>query len=303
MRLVDRLLYTPVKPPLWSGWANGKWPHEEQARIDERLALIANTQTIVADNVNAYFSQHYIKDESNWQEDFPLLTPPFEDYFIEYRRAPFEIVNGKRRPTDAYPECVGWHFMANRDNENWWTIDAMSFWEEKGNVICAGSVAYNVDREGKIWNVKAHAHLSNKAKDILTRESGDNYMFLAAALMPTCLATTFMHCKNVELISNEPHAKLSRHHERKNGYPLVRYHTLNIHPMQKVLRTEGDIEHTGLKRALHICRGHFKTFEDKPLFGRVTGTFWWGAQVRGDARVGIVDKDYVVHQREGETNA
>lgn len=299
MRLIDRLLYTPVKPPKWSEWAGEKWPREEQERIDKRIALIADTQAIVADNVNAYFSQYYIKGETNWQEDFPLLTPPFEDYFMEYRRAPFEIVDGKQRSTDAYPECIGWHFLAQREDNKWWSVDAMSFWEEsKGDIICAGNVLYDVDHEGKIWNVKAKAHLSEKAKATLKTESGDDYTFLAAALMPTCLATTFMHCKNVELVDNTPHAKLSRHHERKSGHALVRYHTLNIHPMQKVLHSEGNIEHTGLKKALHICRGHFKTFEDRPLFGRVTGTFWWGAQVRGNAQAGVVDKDYVVHGRE-----
>jgi hypothetical protein len=47
-----------------------------------------------------------------------------------------------------------------------------------------------------------------------------------------------------------------------------------------------------LAKALHICRGHFKNFDDKPLFGKLTGTYWWQPHVRGTAEAGIVEKDY-----------
>ena len=40
------------------------------------------------------------------------------------------------------------------------------------------------------------------------------------------------------------------------------------------LEREGDIQHIGLKRALHICRGHFKDYTiGKGLFGKVRGCF------------------------------
>jgi len=44
---------------------------------------------------------------------------------------------------------------------------------------------------------------------------------------------------------------------------------------------------------LHICSGHFKTYtEDRPLFGKVAGRWWWHDQVRGRKENGIVNKDY-----------
>jgi hypothetical protein len=37
----------------------------------------------------------------------------------------------------------------------------------------------------------------------------------------------------------------------------------------------------------HIVRGHTKTYsEEAPLFGKITGTFWWSPSVRGDREVG-----------------
>lgn len=66
--------------------------------------------------------------------------------------------------------------------------------------------------------------------------------------------------------------------------------------MKAVLRTEGGIEQNGLKKALHICRGHFATYTDeKPLFGHFTGTVWKPSHVRGNVTEGIVSKDYRVH--------
>lgn len=43
----------------------------------------------------------------------------------------------------------------------------------------------------------------------------------------------------------------------------------------------------GLRKALAICRGHFKTFmPDAPLFGKHTGQFWWAPHIRGDTDAG-----------------
>jgi hypothetical protein len=111
---------------------------------------------------------------------------------------------------------------------------------------------------------------------------------------PLLLAVSFMHCKNVALERVEPPAKLDRLHRKYCGRPLVRYHTITIDPMRHVLRRDGGSDTVGLKRALHICRGHFATYDERPLFGRVTGTFWREAHVRGSAASGVVRKDYRV---------
>ena len=60
---------------------------------------------------------------------------------------------------------------------------------------------------------------------------------------------------------------------------------------------------TGIKKALHICRGHFVTYTPKhPLFGKYVGTFWKPDHVRGNAKNGIVLKDYKVNFNTGETS-
>ncbi len=120
---------------------------------------------------------------------------------------------------------------------------------------------------------------------------------MSSFIYPAFLALSFLHCKNVALDANEPPLKPSRKHQRNHGRPLTKYYTLEIEPMRQTLKTEGKSDEVGVRRALHICRGHFATYTpDKPLFGKVTGTFWRDAHVRGSKKHGEVVKDYRVNQ-------
>jgi hypothetical protein len=83
---------------------------------------------------------------------------------------------------------------------------------------------------------------------------------------------------------------------------LVRYRVLDIAPMRDVLDHEGEARSKGLRHALHICRGHFKTFTDEaPLFGKHTGQYWWPQHVRGHAGEGMVIKGYAVELGRGSS--
>jgi hypothetical protein len=113
-------------------------------------------------------------------------------------------------------------------------------------------------------------------------------------LMPLWLAISFLHCKNVTMTTEDPC------HQRKPPTPGARcrrlhYHVLQIQPLQEILRRQGQSEHAGLKQALHICRGHFKDYRQKGLFGKYQGLFWWDSHLRGSSTVGITEKDYQIH--------
>jgi hypothetical protein len=65
--------------------------------------------------------------------------------------------------------------------------------------------------------------------------------------------------------------------------------------MKAILQKTAQENHTGLKRALHICRGHFAHYEDKGLFGKYKGRFWIPQHVRGSIETGAALKDYQVN--------
>jgi len=109
------------------------------------------------------------------------------------------------------------------------------------------------------------------------------------------LAISFMHCKNVNVTEEAPSRNARRHWDRLGHAPLIHYRVLDIEPMRHTLRTEGRADEVGLRKALHICRGHFATYsEARPLFGHLAGTFWKPAHVRGSLSSGAVVKDYSV---------
>lgn len=113
-------------------------------------------------------------------------------------------------------------------------------------------------------------------------------------LMFTALFTIqFMHCKNIEMVEKTK-PMYRQKPKNKKKMPMIKYHVLNISPIKKILETEGAIKANGLPKALHICRGHFKAYNAKGLFGKYTGTFWVGEHIKGNAKNGVIIKDYKV---------
>jgi hypothetical protein len=108
-------------------------------------------------------------------------------------------------------------------------------------------------------------------------------------------ACGFAHCKNVATVPVNLPRGLRRRVARVTSGQTLKSYTLNIKPMQKVLATQGQVGAVGIKQALHICRGHFKTYaEGKGLFGKLHGTYWWPQMVRGDQQHGVINKKYNV---------
>lgn len=109
------------------------------------------------------------------------------------------------------------------------------------------------------------------------------------------LSLCFANCKNVTLGQYRPSSNKKKDHRAGKHYPAIKYHVLEIDPVKRVLDSTGKVQEKGLRRALHICRGHFATYrEDSRLFGKHVGTFWRPMHVRGEAGEGMIVKDYAV---------
>ncbi len=139
--------------------------------------------------------------------------------------------------------------------------------------------------------------LQNTGKSV--EEASTLYRGFCEPLLDTAfLAISFLHCKNV-ILSQETYHRAGKEQlapkipsHTRASFP-VSYHVLEIAPMREILRTEGKSETVGLKRALSICRGHFRHYENgRGLFGKYKGTFWVPMHVRGNREQGIALKDY-----------
>jgi len=104
-------------------------------------------------------------------------------------------------------------------------------------------------------------------------------------------------CKNITTETILPPEKLNIKRRKNGKQELFSYHVLNVTlPSQK----QGYREKTdpNYHVRVHLCRGHFKEYTNEhPLFGSLTGRYWWQPHVRGQNHNGVVMKDYEVKQR------
>lgn len=218
--------------------------------------------------------------------------------------------------------------LQERRDEVRWVYEA-SMWAEYGpSAITQDSRrVHAVDGQGGI--VDQYTHLSQEVvrafydgvpaiaswlHDQETGERLDNleaarrYMEFEIQRSAICydcllLAMSLMHCRNVRLQEHAPAPKVAKKAAQRHGRPPVTYSTIVVDPMLQVLRGEGGMGQHGLARALHICRGHFRTYsEDRPLFGVPGrhGTFWTPQHVRGTQDAGAVVGIYKIRGRRPE---
>lgn len=106
-------------------------------------------------------------------------------------------------------------------------------------------------------------------------------------------ALTLLHCKNVGSEVIQPPVKVQEKRAKRGRSKLFSYRELTV----KVGGTQRRVASlvTGAHRdlRLHSVRGHFKHFtEDRPAFGKLTGTFWCPPFLKGHGEFGVVEKDY-----------
>lgn len=290
----------------------------EDSRIFQRA--LHGSIVVRCDNVTRYFYEGTDKEVWPWS-DFPNVAPPWPRFFIE-TTAPALIVSeqfgirkwkddkdrprrwgalvvalrldGERppRPVDADDNLARFLGLGVSSGAKWCLWMSCVLEIRPGRILAADQLGLIVRGDGHIDDTCPVASMTSPfMHHAIGGSSPDNTRSLYDPLL---LAISFAHCRNVEMLDQTP-PRHERRYAEKNGLPApVTYKILDISAMQGVLRSEGKSESEGLQRALHICRGHFAHYDEKPLFGKVQGTFWIPDHVRGSAGAGIIVKDYRV---------
>lgn len=130
-----------------------------------------------------------------------------------------------------------------------------------------------------------------KAFDI-GEEKRNPIVHYCAAMSHRCIM--LLNCKNIQKELVKAPRKLNLKRRKTGKQELFDYHVLNIVVPSK--RKDYQEKGTPLSHnRVHLCRGHFKEYTtEHPLFGRLTGLYWWQPHVRGQNKDGIVMKDYKV---------
>lgn len=287
---------------------------------------LGGAKLIVADNVADYFWRGTDQEMWDLNEDFPNIAPPFEQMFIEGKcpayslsktegTHPIEIdisgcyimgfpySDGLRRTIKAQVH-KGRESLDRFDRPPKWLLTCIPVVRvRRTGEISYPQVLYNiyVDAQGRATRYFASPaeevayEMMAVNPDVDTPERIEQLKdFFWPCLCIALLTISFMHCRNVELEEVVPPKKLAKAHAKRTGLILHRYSVISITPMVSVLRAAATANGLSSRRALHICRGHFKDYRQRGLFGKYQGTFWWGQQARGTGP-GIVESTYDVN--------
>jgi len=270
-----------------SHWMDGGDP------IKNLKAKLKEAVCFDIDNIFDIYSYKLI-NEGVAVSDFPNIKMPFSVMWFENKCFGKEYQDGNYRVTGFYNKRVGTLLFENDYRDGLYSILAFGFIlpENEESIAIGGWWEIQYDEQGKLV---PHIQYPMMPGEVLENKEAFWGNSLTWFLLMPLASISFMHCKNVVIQSIEPPIALQKARIRKHKLPFVAYKTLEIKPMVKILREEGESETKGMKNALHICRGHFKDFtKGKGLFGRNKGLYWWESQVRGDAETGIIAKDYKV---------
>lgn len=317
-RLVDRLLESGF-PRVTTGSVKAQQSYYN--RCDDMIdRLLEEPPVIVVDNV-AEFLFNEEKDGKSWRydTDFPNIAPPFSSWWMEYKvprniehlkglnaigvfvniwdmqveaLMPDNLLTGAKPLLDSLP----------KDRPPRWLCQWQMVMEGDGAMLGAGAAMVMVSaiaEDGKpiggvLGSVSSCFYTNDDEKTPKNPTVIELVGTAVDLLHPMLLALSMMHCRNVTLVEGTIPRHERRRAEKEKVRAPLRFSTVNIAPMTRILRDEGKSGSHGLQKAMHICRGHFKHFDEKPLFGRVTGTFWWGSMVRGTSSRGKVVHDYEV---------
>lgn len=267
------------------------------------------TELIIADPV---WSEIDEGPDRKWKSaDFPNLAPPFPSFCIEARSSQEKRLTMLAHFKDV-THWVNEHHIATRqerpmpEGTTWiLTMTTYAGIQDGAAWTCLGYpglVFLHVGPDGR-W-LDAENDVSFWMKDEFVGKSPEFFVSHAALpqhgvenSIPTMFtALSLLHCHNVHMENVIEPRQQRRAYERKYGLPLSEYKVLTIRPVGKTPRGNiaPAVKAVGLNRE-HIVRGHFKTFTDEaPLFGRLTGMWWWESAVRGNPKRGEVVKDYNV---------
>lgn len=308
MRLID-YMRAAEKTGQYNVWS------EAEPLLDDFFQCLNDPDLSVIDvtNVADYIGADIDRFNKPVQEVISCALPPFSSCWMECRTRGIEYMSlweqlgafmntydlRSRSLVDKHNLAGAIGIPAERrenlNNVAWIVRGDFSGLRKDGSLECLWGVAYFLlDVGGMVLRPMLGGHRVDRG--FLDTHEHERLSYITVEIMGLFgMASSFMSCKNVQLIENQPPRHERRQREREGKMPATKYYTLEIEPMKKILRTEGKSEEVGLKKALHICRGHFAHYTpDKPLFGKVSGRFWIPAHVRGSKEAGEIKKDYKI---------
>lgn len=237
------------------------------------------------------------------ERDFPNLAPLGPVMWFEYADHTLETANRGRSGclvTVDYERdgmaASKWRDIPVAENVRW-IVRAVFFGtrfkDDPGITTSDWVYLFRLDDAGRFLNMSSFPHRRGVAGNEHVPDEAHRFAVHTEVEL-AFYAICFAHCRGTVIQESLPPRPVRRQLQRE-GKPVLRFKVLEIGPATSVLREGARQSGGSVVRALHICRGHFAQYTDeKPLFGKLTGTFYIPMHTRGSLKAGAVVKDYNV---------
>jgi hypothetical protein len=252
-----------------------RFPETTSVYRNVKHELINQLKTAVPiriQNVADYLFLETTDEQFNFYQDCPNVAPPWPTFFMSYKTPTRIRTKDGWRPERGPARELGYLFSGGeREADGGWRLRFFVFADGFGQGFDC-----RVNKDGQLWPFEEPHHLVSPVVrwpefDIVSYKKPSLLL-----LVVPFLAISFCHCGNVPVIREPVPRKLKAKRARLHEWSPDACHTIDIGPMCRQLNAVGAKEPGGLKRALHICRGHFKDYRDgRGLFGKVHGMWWW----------------------------
>ncbi|MCK9543747.1 MAG: hypothetical protein M0R03_17135 [Novosphingobium sp.] len=267
--------------------------------------------------------KYYEQVKSFVESSQVYLRSPFKEFYIKYN-IDFSFLNDDPNFSGKDAELLNCDVYAT----------VRDYTDDEGNV--STNIKFNIDYNAKLFKtirkevVEAREYARSKGIDVSktalndkeipfsdeyeikydskmwfeiinsTKRLEDTKEVSQLFAVPILYSIVLMHCKNVTLVE-EPDAKMKRFLSKHKRKPSIIYKVIDIVPFRNILKKDHneDLDKAGLTRAIHLCRGHLRTYDEiRPMFGKLAGTFFIPAHARGNKEKGKVEKDYKMKFKE-----
>ena len=151
-----------------------------------------------------------------------------------------------------------------------------------------------LDRDWRVAGSSYNRFESNKLESFVDMPKfAKDFQDGQVAAVLFCLS--MLNCRRQTELIERPDLNPPDKWLRRQKQPKLRYHTLNIDPLKKMLKYDSAADPTGRELAWHLCRGHWKHYTaEKPLFGSYVGSVWCPPHAKGKKENGVVLKEYAI---------
>ena len=246
-------------------------------------------------NIQVASELYYRGKQNNYhlENDFGSLRSPYDNCWFEWRWPSTMVIDGKESPSPQITRVAAVVETGDDTKSDNLFLLSQILMQAPGQPVTVMPVSDLIQTTPDGNYIKGSRRWPYP-KSVMTEAEADQMgSYLGSEMNVLYLALNLINCRNVTTAKAGTIPVRRSGRAKKKRIPQLDYHTIVLPGMPSPGRRGAAVDDAAMP--LHRVRGHFKTFTaEAPLLGQHVGTYWWGWQVRGNKKNGVVVSDYKI---------